>query len=62
MDADASAADKLQTGDVIEHVNQKPIASVAEYKETMKNTPEDGTVALSILRGRQRSLVVLNGE
>ncbi len=62
VEANAAAADKLQIGDVIEQVNQKPVPSMAEYKKMVSSLSEGGTAAVSVFRERTRLLVVIGGN
>ena len=62
VDANSPAADKLQVGDVVEQVNQKPVTTLAEYKKMVSSLSEGGTAAVSVLRDRARSLVVIDGK
>jgi serine protease Do len=50
---------ELRTGDVIEVVNQQPVASVAEYKKVTNSLDPTETQVLSVCRHRTRSFVVL---
>ena len=50
---------ELRTGDVIEEVNQQPVASVAEYKRVVSSLDPTETQVLSVCRHRTRSFVVL---
>jgi serine protease Do len=50
---------ELRTGDVIEEVNQQPVASVAEYKKVTNSLDPTETQVLSVCRHRTRSFVVL---
>lgn len=62
IDADCLAADKLQVGDIIEGINQKPVGSLEEYRRLGGGLARGNTAAVSILRGRERILVVLKAE
>ena len=53
---------ELRTGDVIEEVNQQPVASVAEYRKVISALDPNGTHVLSVCRGRTRSFVVLRAR
>jgi serine protease Do len=59
IDANSPAADKLQVGDVIEQVNRKPVSSLADYRRLVNGLSARGTVTLSIVRDRSRTLVVI---
>jgi serine protease Do len=50
---------ELRTGDVIEEVNQQPVASVAEFKKIVSSLDPNETQVLSVCRHRTRSFVVL---
>jgi serine protease Do len=50
---------ELRAGDVIEEVNQQPVASVADYKKVVSALDPNGTHVLSVCRHRTRSFVVL---
>ena len=52
-------AEKLQPGDIIEQVNQQPIASVPEFGQRVRALPEGLPVVLSILREGTRTRVVI---
>lgn len=56
LDGDAG---ELRAGDVIEEVNQQPVASVADYKKVVSALDPNGTHVLSVCRHRTRSFVVL---
>jgi S1-C subfamily serine protease len=58
LNTDGPAGD-LRKGDVIEEVNQQPVASVAEYRRVVADLDPAGTHVLSVARGRTRSFVVL---
>ncbi len=62
VDDNSPAANKLQVGDVVEQVNQKPVTSVAEFRKLVADLPEGGAVALSVFRERARMLVVISGK
>jgi len=55
----ATGASDLQTGDVIEQVNQQPINSVADYKKMVQSADRDQPMVLSVCRHRVRSFLVL---
>ena len=57
-----AGAEKLQLGDVIEQVNQQPVANVADFTKTLRVLPPGHPVVLSVMRERNRMLVVLNGD
>jgi serine protease Do len=52
-------AGELRAGDVIEEINQQPVASVSEYKKVVGSLDPNGTQVLSVCRHRTRSFVVL---
>lgn len=56
------ASGELRKGDVIEEVNQQPVASVAEYKKVVGSLDPNGTHVLSVCRHRTRSFVVLRAR
>jgi serine protease Do len=52
IDPESAAAESgLQAGDIILSVNQKKVASVAEYAKTIKDAERKGSVALLVRRG-----------
>jgi serine protease Do len=59
LDGDAG---ELRSGDVIEEINQQPVASVAEYKKVIGSLDPNGTQVLSVCRHRTRSFVVLRAR
>jgi len=50
---------ELRAGDVIEEINQQPVASVSEYRKVVASLDPNGTQVLSVCRHRTRSFVVL---
>jgi serine protease Do len=50
---------ELRTGDVIEEINQQPVASVADYRRAVSSIDPNETQVLSVCRHRTRSFVVL---
>jgi serine protease Do len=58
VDADSGAAD-LQKGDVIEEINQQPVASVSDYKKIAASLDPNQAQVLSVCRHRTRSFLVL---
>jgi serine protease Do len=50
---------ELRAGDVIEEINQQPVASVSEYKKIVSSLDPNSTQVLSVCRHRTRSFVVL---
>ncbi len=53
---------ELRKGDVIEEVDQQPVASVAEYRKVTGALDPNGAHVLSVCRGRTRSFVVLRAR
>ena len=58
VDPDSGAAE-LQKGDVIEEVNQQPIASVSHYNKVVSSLDPNQAQVLSVCRHRMRSFLVL---
>lgn len=58
VDPKTGAAD-LQKGDVIEEVNQQPVASVAEYRRVIGSLDPKQPQVLSVCRHRVRSFLVV---
>jgi serine protease Do len=58
VDPDSGVAE-LQKGDVIEEVNQQPIASVADYNKVTSSLDPNQAQVLSVCRHRARSFIVL---
>src|SRR5438874_7282616 len=58
IDPDSGAAE-LQKGDVIEEINQQPVASVTDYKEIAASLDLSQPQVLSVCRHRARSFLVL---
>jgi serine protease Do len=58
VDPDSGVAE-LQKGDVIEEVNQQPIASVADYNKVVGSLDPNQAQVLSVCRHRARSFIVL---
>jgi serine protease Do len=56
---DGTSTSGLQTGDVIEEINQQPVTSVAGFKKMAGSLDPNGTQVLSVCRRRTRSFVVL---
>lgn len=52
----------LRKGDVIEEVNQQPVASAADFKKLAGSLDENETNVLAICRHRTRSIVVLRAR
>ncbi len=53
---------ELQTGDVIEEINQRPIRSVSDFKKVVDALNPNQTQVLSVCRHRTRSFVVVRPE
>jgi S1-C subfamily serine protease len=49
----------LQKGDVIEEINQQPIASVSDYNKIAASVDPSQPQILSVCRHRMRSFLVL---
>jgi serine protease Do len=58
VDADSGIAE-LQKGDVIEEVNQQPVASVADYNKIVSGLDANQPQVLSVCRHRSRSFLVV---
>ncbi|HEX5176502.1 MAG TPA: PDZ domain-containing protein, partial [Chthoniobacteraceae bacterium] len=56
----SDAATKLQPGDIIEEINQEPIASVDEYRQVAARLKPQDKALLYVLRGRSRSFIVIS--
>jgi len=56
---DGTSNNGLQTGDVIEEINQQPVTSVTAFKKIADALDPNGTQVLSVCRRRTRSFVVL---
>ena len=56
------AAEALQPGDVIETINQEPVANAADYARLLRSLPADQMIVLSIIRERSRTVVTLSPE
>ena len=61
IDPDSGAAE-LQKGDVIEEINQQPVASVSDYKEIVASLDLSQPQVLSVCRHRARSFLVLRPQ
>ena len=61
VDPDSGVAE-LQKGDVIEEINQQPIASVEEYQKIVSSLDPSQPQVLSVCRHRLRSFVVLRPQ
>jgi len=61
IDPDSGAAE-LQKGDVIEEINQQPVASVSNYKEIVASLDPSQPQVLSVCRHRARSFLVLRPQ
>ncbi len=53
---------ELRKGDVIEEVNQQPVASVKDYRQVVSSLDPNDTHILSVCRRRTRSFVVLRAR
>jgi serine protease Do len=58
VDPDSGVAE-LQKGDVIEEINQQPVASVSDYKKMVASVDPSQPQILSVCRRRMRSFLVL---
>ena len=58
IDPDSGVAE-LQKGDVIEEINQQPVASVSDYKKIARSLDPNQPQVLSVCRHRARSFLVL---
>ena len=58
VDPDSGVAE-LQKGDVIEEINQQPIASVSDYNKIVASLDSSQPQVLSVCRHRMRSFLVL---
>jgi serine protease Do len=54
-----TAGGKLRPGDVIEAINQEPIASVQDYQQAIQSLDPEQPQVLSVCRHRSRSFVVV---
>jgi serine protease Do len=59
INPDSAAADVLRDGDMIEEVNQSPVATARDYERVVAGLPAKRDVMLSIVRDRARSFVVV---
>ncbi len=59
VDNASAAADELQRGDIIEGVNQQPVANRREYDRAVSALGADERVALNIIRRGQRSFAIV---
>jgi serine protease Do len=57
---DSPAADALQVGDVIEQIEQEPVAGLADFDKIVRQSPIEDPVTVSILRDRVRMMVAIN--
>ncbi|MGI8889196.1 MAG: trypsin-like peptidase domain-containing protein [Chthoniobacterales bacterium] len=55
----ALAGGQLRAGDVIEAINQEPIASVQDYEQALRSVEPSQAQVLSVCRQRSRSFVVV---
>jgi serine protease Do len=58
VDPDSGAAE-LQKGDVIEEINQQPVASISDYNKIVASLDPSQPEVLSVCRHRMRSFLVL---
>jgi serine protease Do len=58
VDPDSGVAE-LRKGDVIEEINQQPVASVADYSKIAASLDPSQPQVLSVCRGRMRSFLLL---
>ena len=58
VDPDSGAAE-LQKGDVIEEINQQPVASISDYNKIVASLDPSQPQVLSVCRHRMRSFLVL---
>jgi serine protease Do len=58
VDPDSGAAE-LQKGDVIEEINQQPVASISDYNKMVASLDRSQPQVLSVCRHRMRSFLVL---
>ena len=58
VDPDSGAAE-LQKGDVIEEINQQPVASISDYNKMVGSLDPSQPQVLSVCRHRMRSFLVL---
>ena len=54
-----SGVAELQKGDVIEEINQQPVASVSDYQKIIASLDPSQSQVLSVCRHRMRSFLVL---
>ncbi len=59
INPDSPAADVLRDGDMIEEVNQTPVATARDFERVVAALPAKRDVMLSIVRDRARSFVVV---
>jgi len=58
VESDSGVAE-LQKGDVIEEINQQPVASVSDYQKIIASLDPSQSQVLSVCRHRMRSFLVL---
>jgi serine protease Do len=61
VDPDSGVAE-LQKGDVIEEINQQPVASASDYKKIVGSLDPNQPQVLSVCRHRVRSFLVLRPQ
>ena len=63
VSSDSAAAEAgLQRGDVIEQINRKPVNSVSEYEQALKQAGNKQSIVLLVDRGGSRIFVVVNPQ
>jgi len=61
VDPDSGMAE-LQKGDVIEEINQQPIASISDYNKIVASLDRSQAQVLSVCRHRMRSFLVIRPQ
>jgi len=59
VDPNASAAQQVKPGDVIEQINRQPIGNVDEFERVVGQLDPDRPVMVGLARNRQRSFVIV---
>jgi S1-C subfamily serine protease len=59
LDPRSPTTQRLQVGDIIESINQRPVRSVQEYNRMAAEIAAGDRALLLICRGRTRSYVVI---
>ena len=63
VSSDSAAAEAgLQRGDVIEQINRKPVTSVKDYEDDLKQAGNKQSIVLLVDRGGSRIFVVVNPQ